>query len=216
MNWIIQPPTFLRILFPRSLWRLPKECRKKTIALTFDDGPVPEQTPWVLDLLDQYGIKASFFCVGDNIGKYPEIFDEIVRRGHSVGNHTFNHLQLFKTPWKAYRENIDLCCKVQNGHAPYFRAPHGHITPWRAWQITHSLRFRRIVFWDVMPKDYDNRLTPEQVYQNVKNYVRDGSLIVLHDSIKAGPRMRYTLEHIIKDYLGKGYRFVSLDEALSK
>lgn len=210
MNWIIQPPAFVRWIFPNSIWRLPQHNGEKTIALTFDDGPVPEQTPWVLDLLDKYGIKATFFCVGDNVRKYPEIFDEIVRRGHTVGNHTFNHLQLFKTPWKMYSDNIDLCNQVEKGLATYFRAPHGHITPWKAYNITHDKGFRNIVFWDVMPKDYDNRLKPDEVFANVRKYVRNGSIIVFHDSIKAGDRMRFALERTIEEYKAEGYCFVAL------
>lgn len=213
-SWIIQPPEFIRRLFFKSLWRLPEPSRNKTIALTFDDGPVPEQTPWVLDLLDQYGIKATFFCVGDNVRKHPGIFEEIVRRGHTVGNHTFNHLQLIKNSWQYYAENIEMCNQVQSGKAHLFRAPHGQITPWRAWQITHSMHFDRLVFWDVMPKDYDNRLTPQEVYSNVRQYVRDGSLIVFHDSIKAGERMRYALQQTIEYYQSQGWQFVALDISL--
>lgn len=207
-SWIIQPPTFVRRLFANSLWRLDEG--HKQIALTFDDGPVPEQTPWVLDLLDQYAIKATFFCVGDNVRKYPQLFDEIVKRGHSVGNHTFNHVQLFKNSWTDYANNIELCRKVQYDKARFFRAPHGQITPWRAKEITTGMGFDKIVFWDVMPKDYDSRLTPEQVYQNVRNYVRDGSLIVFHDSIKAGERMRFALQKTIEDYSKDGWTFVAL------
>jgi len=213
-SWIIQPPEILRRFFIKSLWRLPKSKRKKTIALTFDDGPVPEQTPWVLDLLDEYDIKATFFCVGDNVRKYPEIFEDIIRRGHTIGNHTFNHIQLFKNSWKDYSDNIEKCNIVQDHKARYFRAPHGQITPWRAWQITHSLGFERLVFWDVMPKDYDNRLSPEEVFSNVRNYVRDGSLIVFHDSIKAGDRMRYALKHTIEEYKSQGWDFVAIDSSL--
>lgn len=207
-SWIIQPPTFVRRLFANSLWRLDTDERQ--IALTFDDGPVPEQTPWVLDLLDSYGIKATFFCVGDNVRKYPELFEEIVRRGHTVGNHTFNHVQLFKNSWADYAGNIEMCRDVQHDKARFFRAPHGQITPWRAKEITTRMRFEKIVFWDVMPKDYDHRLTPEQVYQNVRNYVRSGSLIVFHDSIKAGERMRYALQKTIEDYTKDGWTFVAL------
>ncbi len=210
INWIIQPPAFVRRLFFNSLWRLPRKQRHKTIALTFDDGPVPEQTPWVLDLLDKYQVKATFFCVGDNVRRHPEIFADIVRRGHTVGNHTFNHLQLFKTPWADYCANIELCNQHEKGLAHYFRAPHGQITPWHAWQITHKIGFKKLVFWDVMPKDYDNRLQPEEVFDNVRNFVRDGSLIVFHDSIKAGERMRYALEQTLATYSAQGWHFVAL------
>ena len=210
INWIIQPPAFARRLFCKSLWRLPSGQRFKTIAITFDDGPVPEQTPWVLDTLDKYGVKATFFCVGDNVRKHPELFEEILRRGHSVGNHTFNHLPLFRTTWDNYARNIEQCQRIESDKARFFRAPHGHITPWHAWRITHTIGFDRIVFWDVMPKDYDNRLTPDEVFNNVRNFVRDGSLIVFHDSIKAGERMRYALQKTLEYYTARGWRFVKL------
>lgn len=205
-SWIIQPPEILRRLFYKSLWRLPKG--EKQIALTFDDGPVPEQTEWVLATLDKYGVKATFFCVGDNIRKHPALFAQIVERGHAVGNHTFNHLQLFKTGWSRYRANIDLSSAI-DGNAQLFRPPHGQMTPCRAWQLRK--RFRRMVFWDVMPKDYDRRLTPQQVFDNVKRYTRDGSIIVFHDSIKAGDRMRFALEQTIVHFKNAGWKFVGVE-----
>ena len=207
-SWIIQPPTFVRRLFANSLWRLSEGGKR--LALTFDDGPVPEHTIWILDTLDKYGVKATFFCVGDNVRKYPALFDEIVRRGHTIGNHTYNHLQLFKTPWGEYKKNIEKCSLTEGGCAKYFRAPHGQMLPWRTGEIAKSMSLNKVVFWDVMPKDYDKSLTPEEVYKNIRDYVRDGSLIVLHDSIKSGDRMRYALEHTLEDYSREGWQFVSL------
>lgn len=199
----------LRRLFANSLWRL---CDgQKRVCLTFDDGPVPEQTPWVLDLLQRHGIHATFFCVGDNVRKHPEIFAELRRRGHCVGNHTFNHVQLFRVGQKRYLENTAQCTDVEGG-ADFFRPPHGQMTPWTAWRL--SKLFRRMIFWDVMPKDYDRNLTPEQVFDNVRRYVRPGSIIVMHDSIKAGPRMRYALEHTIEMLKADGWTFMTIDEAL--
>ncbi|MCQ2227703.1 MAG: polysaccharide deacetylase family protein [Bacteroidales bacterium] len=208
-DWIIQPPEILRRLFPNSLWRLDSHERRE-IAFTFDDGPVPEQTPWVLDILAKYGIKAAFFCVGDNVRKYPEIFERICAEGHIVGNHTFNHLQLLHSGWSDYRKNIDMCNDVENNRAHFFRAPHGQITPWRARQLTQSGQFQKIVFWDVMPKDYDRNLTPQQVFDNINRYARNGSIIVMHDSIKAGERMRYALEKTINEFGEKGFSFVPI------
>lgn len=208
MNWVIQPPTIVRCLFRGSLWRLPKG--QKRVCLTFDDGPVPEQTPWVLDTLEHYGLRATFFCVGDNIRKYPELFDRLKNSRHLVGNHTFNHVRLFATPWTEYIRQAQQCSEIARG-TQYFRPPHGQMLPWRMAQM-HRLGFRRIVFWDVMPKDYDKRLSPEQVFDNVRRYVRDGSIIVFHDSIKAGDRMRYALTHTIDYLTEKGYTFCTVDE----
>ncbi len=210
-SWVIQPPTFLRRLFPHSFWR-DKDHQAKRVYISFDDGPVPEQTPWVLDLLDKYGAKGTFFCVGDNVRKHHEIYEEVLRRGHKVGNHTYNHLPLFRVGWKTFSENIDKCDDVEGHKARLFRAPHGHITPWHAWRLTHRDRFDRIVFWDVMPKDYDNRLTKEEVLDNVRKYVRPGSVIVFHDSIKAGVRMRYALEGTLEMLTREGYEFPVIGE----
>lgn len=210
MDWVIQPPALIRWLFPRSLWR--DGSGRKVIYLTFDDGPVPEQTPWVLDLLRKHGIRATFFCVGDNVRKHPDLFRRLVEEGHSVGNHTFNHVPLFRkgVTWRSYLDNVSLCDEAMSPHRPaLFRAPHGHITPLRAWQLTRE-RFKRIVFWDVMPKDYDSRLEPQQVLDNVIRHVRPGSVIVFHDSIKAGPRMRHALEGTILHFKELGYEFLPI------
>lgn len=208
MNWVIQPPTFVRCLFRGSLWRLPKG--QKRVCLTFDDGPVPEQTPWVLDTLKRYGLRATFFCVGDNIRKHPQLFDQLCNSPHVVGNHTFNHVRLFATPWSEYKRQAQECSTIARG-TQYFRPPHGQMLPWRMAQMLR-LGFRRIVFWDIMPKDYDSSLTPEQVFDNVRRYVRDGSIIVFHDSIKAGDRMRYALTHTIEYLKQQGYTFCTIDE----
>lgn len=206
-SWIIQPPTFVRRLFANSLWRLPQGRRR--VCLTFDDGPVPEQTPWVLELLKRHNIRATFFCVGENVTKHPELFARLKQNGHVVGNHTYNHLSLSKVGWKHYADNTGKCTAAE-GKADYFRPPHGMMLPWRAWQM--KTMFRKMVFWDVMPKDYDRRLTPQQVFDNVRRYVRDGSIIVFHDSIKAGDRMRFALEHTIEYLKENGYTFATVED----
>lgn len=209
-DWVIQPPSVVRWLFPHSFWRGAEHGAKK-VFITFDDGPVPEQTPWVLDTLDRFGAKGTFFCVGDNVRKHPEIFADILRRGHSVGNHTFNHLPLFNVGWGVFTKNIEQCDDVEGHRARLFRAPHGHITPWHAWKLTRRGRFDRVVFWDVMPKDYDNRLTAEEVLANVRRYVRPGSVIVFHDSIKAGERMRHALVGTLEMLQAEGYTFPTIE-----
>lgn len=220
MSFIIQPYDIVRKPYRHSLWRMPVgfPSDRPSLALTFDDGPIPEQTPWVLDMLDKYGVKATFFCVGDNIRKYPEVFKEVVLRGHAVGNHTFHHVQLLKTTWRDYVEEIKLCkeeaLKVCGEvRMNLFRAPHGQMTPWRcrelvegSSEITKQLGIDKLVFWDVMPKDYDKRLTPQEVLKNVKDYVRDGSVIVMHDSVKSGERMRYALEGTLEWAMENGWK----------
>lgn len=215
IDWVVQVPDFIRCFFPGSLWRGDKS--RKVVYLTFDDGPVPEQTPWVLDLLKSNEIKATFFCVGENVHKHPELFDRIVKDGHTVGNHTYNHLPYFRkgVSWQSYQDNISLCNSVECGKARFFRAPHGHVTPLLTWRLTHfgavdGQPFKKVVFWDVMPKDYDCRLSPEQVFDNVKKFVRPGSIIVFHDSIKAGDRMRYALENTIAWLKAEGWAFEPL------
>ncbi|MGN0028585.1 MAG: polysaccharide deacetylase family protein [Marinilabiliaceae bacterium] len=215
LDWVVQPPAFVRWLFPGSLWR--GDRHRKVVYLTFDDGPVPEQTTWVLDLLKRHGIKATFFCVGDNVTKHYDIFERIVAEGHSIGNHTFNHLPYFRRGVTAegYFSNIAKCQEAEGGLAEYFRAPHGHVTPMLTHRLTHchdgnTGMFRNVVFWDVMPKDYDNRLTPQEVFANVRAFVRPGSVIVFHDSIKAGERMRYALTNTIEWLLSKGWAFDKL------
>lgn len=220
MSFIIQPYDIVRKPYRQSIWRMPVgfPSDRPSLALTFDDGPIPEQTPWVLDMLDKYGVKATFFCVGDNIRKYQEVFKEVVLRGHAVGNHTFHHVQLLKTTWRDYVEEIKLCkeeaLKVCGEvRMNLFRAPHGQMTPWRcrelvegSSEITKQLGIDKLVFWDVMPKDYDKRLTPQEVLKNVKDYVRDGSVIVMHDSVKSGERMRYALEGTLEWAMENGWK----------
>lgn len=210
-DWIVQPPEALRRLFPRSLWR-DADHTSKRLYVSFDDGPVPEQTPWVLDTLARHGARATFFCVGENVRRHPGIFESVVAQGHAVGNHTYNHVPLFRVGWRAFSSNADLCTEAMGGGVRLFRAPHGHLTPWHAWLLTRG-RFERVVFWDVMPKDYDNRLTEREVWLNVRRFARPGSVIVFHDSIKAGPRMRYALERTLEEFGAEGYEFAAIGQA---
>lgn len=199
----IQPPHEVRWLFVNSLWR--KKQSQPTIYLTFDDGPVPEQTPWLLDKLDQLGVRATFFCVGQNVDRHREIYCDILRRGHSVGNHTYHHMPLFANTTAQYIDDVERCSQVMGDRVQLFRPPHGHMSPRCAWRLRKQ--FRHMVFWDVMPFDFDQSLTPDAVLQNLKRFARNGSIIVLHDSIKAGERMRVAVEQGIPYLIQKGYRF---------
>ena len=201
---IEQPPKLLRWLYPRALWRMDKNV--KAVYLTFDDGPIPEITPWVLDVLDKYNIKATFFLVGDNVRKHPEEFKMILERGHKVGNHTFNHISGLKYLSYNYLENTNKADELIN--SKLFRPPHG----WMRWGQYMVLSHRyTVVMWDLVTRDYSKRLNGRQVLDNVKKYVRNGSIITFHDSIKSEKNLKYALPRAIEWLLEQGYEFKVFD-----
>lgn len=202
--FIEQPPLLYRLLFPEAVWRI-KHRRRKVVYLTFDDGPVPEVTPWVLDMLDKYGIKATFFMVGDNVRKHPELFEEVKRRGHSYGNHTMHHLQGTKESLRTYMRDITEADALID--SVLFRPPHGLMRWSQAAAIKHHYN---VVMYDLVTRDYSRRQTPRQVLGNVKRYARNGSIIVFHDSIKAEKNLRATLEESIVWLKNQGYEFLTL------
>ena len=201
---IEQPPKLLRWLYPRALWRMDKNV--KAVYLTFDDGPIPEITPWVLDLLDKYNIKATFFLVGDNVRKHPEEFKMIVERGHKVGNHTFNHISGLKYLSYNYLANTNKADELIK--SKLFRPPHG----WMRWGQYMVLSHRyTVVMWDLVTRDYSKRLNGRQVLDIVKKYVRNGSIITFHDSIKSEKNLKYALPRAIEWLLEQGYEFKVFD-----
>lgn len=201
---IEQPPLLYRLLFPEAIWRINRRHRR-VVYLTFDDGPVPEQTPWVLDVLDRYGIKATFFMVGDNVRRHPELLDEVRRRGHSYGNHTMHHIQGMKV--KARRYLHDVAEAGQLIDSPLLRPPHGLLR----WKQAKALKDHyNIVMYDLVSRDYSKKLTGPEVFANVRRYARNGSIIVFHDSLKASANMRYALPKAIEWLLGQGYEFLPL------
>ena len=198
---IERPPLLYRMLFPEGVWRL-KRKGMKVVYLTFDDGPIPEVTPWVLDTLDRYGIKATFFMVGDNVARNPELFREVKRRGHSYGNHTMHHLQGMKVT--SYRYMHDITEANDLIDSPLFRPPHGIIR----WAQARAIKDRyNIILYDLVTRDYSSKLSPEQVMQNGRRYVRNGSIIVFHDSLKAEKNMKAVLPRAIEYLLSLGYSF---------
>lgn len=201
--FIEQPPLIYRMLFPETVWRIP--MKEKTIFLTFDDGPIPEVTPWVLDLLDSHDIKATFFCVGDNARKHPEVYADIVGRGHSVGNHTMHHIQGSIVTTKRYVADIREAHKFVD--SPLFRPPHGLIRWKQAAAIKDNMR---IIMYDLVTRDYSEKLNGEQVFENVKKYCRNGSIIVFHDSLKAERNLRYALPRSIEWLKENGYKFLPI------
>lgn len=203
---IVQPVRFIRWLYPGATWRV--NTSKREVFLTFDDGPVPEATPWVLDLLRQADVKATFFCVGQNVEKHPYIYRRILSEGHGTGNHSYNHVRAWAMGNKAYLDNVIRA----KGHivSSLYRPPHGQLWPWTVWGIRKS--FTKIVMWDVLTFDYNKDLTAEQVFENVKQYTRPGSIIVFHDSIKAWPHMNKVLPLAINWLKEQGYAFGTLKD----
>lgn len=201
---IERPPLLFRLLCPEAIWRI-KKNRKKTVFLTFDDGPIPEVTPWVLDTLDHYGIKATFFMVGDNVARNPRLYEEVRRRGHSVGNHTMHHLQGMKVTTYRYMHDITEANDLID--SPLFRPPHGLLRGRQARAIKDRYN---IVMYDLVTRDYSKKLTPEKVFNNVKRYVRNGSIIVFHDSLKAEKNMKAVLPKAIEYLRDRGYSFEAL------
>ena len=201
---IEQPSTWLRWLYPSAIWRMPHS--ERAIYLTFDDGPIPEATPFILDTLDHYGVKATFFMVGDNVRKYPELMEEIARRGHRLGNHTFNHIGGFGYHSKTFLRNAYEADKLI--HSQLFRPPRG----WMRW--TQYMRLRRkftIIMWDVVTRDYSRLLRAEDVVNNVKRYTRNGSIITFHDSLKSIDKLRTALPQSIEWLQAQGYEFRLFD-----
>lgn len=179
--------------------------KEKKVYLTFDDGPIPEITPWVLDLLDRHHIKATFFLVGDNVRKHPEEFQMLLERGHRVGNHTFNHIRGFEFLSRNYLANTDKANELI--HTNLFRPPHGHMR-WLQYMVLK--RKYTIVMWDLVTRDYSNKLNGKQVFAKVKKYVRNGSIITFHDSLKAEANMKYALPRTIAWLKEQGYSFGTL------
>lgn len=202
---IEQPPLAYRLLFPEAIWRI-KHKGRKVVFLTFDDGPVPEVTPWVLDTLDRYGVKATFFMVGDNVRRSPALFEEIKRRGHSWGNHTMHHLQGMKVDTFRYIRDITEADRLIG--SPLFRPPHG-IMRWK--QAAAIKNHYNIVMYDLVTRDYSKKLSPEQVLDNVKRYARNGSIIVFHDSLKGRRNMQAVLPSAIEWLKAQGYELLPLE-----
>ena len=198
--FIEQPPRFIRWLYPRACWRM--NTSERVVYLTFDDGPIPEVTPWVLDVLDRYKIKATFFMVGDNVRKHPDEYKMVVERGHRIGNHTYNHLKGLGQRTECYMANVDKAdCHLKTA---LFRPPHGLM---RARQYRALSKRYRVVMWDLVTRDYNPKLTGEQVLAKVKKYVRPGSIITFHDSLRSVHNLHYALPRAIEWLQAEGYEF---------
>lgn len=198
--FIEQVPTFFRGLYPKALWRMNPD--EKAVYLTFDDGPIPVITPWVVDLLERNGIKATFFMVGDNVHKFSQEYMQVVESGHRVGNHTYNHLKGLFTSTKEYVENVDQADAFI--HSNLFRPPHGLLRTAQYRELSKRYQF---IMWDLVTRDYSFRLYGEDVLANVKRYTRNGSIITFHDSMRSESNLRYALPRAIDWLQEQGYEF---------
>lgn len=186
----------------------------KAVYLTFDDGPIPEVTPKVLAILARYNVKATFFMVGENIDKHPEVFEQVAAAGHSIGNHTYNHLKGWKTDFDDYMSNVAQCNKAIFTHHPslyiptLFRPPYGKATL-RQRIALHEDGYK-IIYWDILTRDYEATRTPEQMLAQIKRETRKGSIINFHDSLKSNERMLAVLPHVIEWLQKEGYEIRGL------
>lgn len=202
--FIEQVPNIVRAFYPTVLWR--KDKNKKVIYLTFDDGPTEELTHWILNTLDEFGIKATFFCIGNNAENHPEIVDEIREKGHSVGIHGYEHRRGLYKDNEVFFSDIEKSKNIIKSNL--FRPPHGNITPRQAKKLK-DLGYN-VVLWDVITRDYNTRLPEEKVLDIAKRYTRNGSIVVFHDSLKAEKNMKYAFPKAVKYWLDNGYTFETL------
>ncbi len=202
--FIEQPAKWLRWLYPNALWRMDKNDR--SVYLTFDDGPIPGSTPFILDTLAEHEAKATFFMVGENVLRYHDLYNRIVEEGHQVGNHTFNHMGSLKHWALTYGINTEKANELI--HAHLFRPPHG----WMRWSVYWWLSRRyKIVMWDLVTRDYSKWMTAEDVLNNVKQYTRNGSIITFHDSLKSIDKLRHALPEALKWLKEQGYEFKTFE-----
>lgn len=199
--FIEQPAVFLRWMYPHAIWRMNRH--EKAVYLTFDDGPIPEATPFILDVLDRYEAKATFFMVGDNAEKYPHLLQEVRSRGHRIGNHTYNHIGGFRWWSWNYLANAKKANEIL--HSDLFRPPHGWMRPMQYQVIRHC--GYRVIMWDVVTRDYSCLLSPEEVLSNVKRYTRQGSIITFHDSLKSIEKLKSILPQVMQWLSEQGYEF---------
>ncbi|MDY2586269.1 polysaccharide deacetylase family protein [Winogradskyella aquimaris] len=209
-------PGFVKSLFPKFVWNI--NTTNKELYLTFDDGPTPEITDWVLDTLTSFSAKATFFCIGKNIQSHPEIFNRIIKEGHGIGNHTFHHLKGWKTNTEAYITDVERTQELINSiiktggstRTNLFRPPYGKFKSEQNKKL-QELGYK-IILWDVLSYDWDKTITEESCLKNIIPVAKQGSIIVFHDSVKAARNLRYALPKVLEYYSKKGYEFKALSK----
>jgi len=201
--YLVKSPLLLKWYYPSLTWNKPRN--ESVIYLTFDDGPIPDVTAFVLKTLKSFDAKATFFCIGDNIVKHPDVFEQIKKEGHRIGNHTFNHLKGWKTEDQVYLGNFKKCQELTGTNL--FRPPYGRIKKSQISAIRSANPEMQIIMWDVLSGDFDTELSPEKCYENVIKHTQNGSIIVFHDSLKAFERLEYALPLALKYFKEQGYQF---------
>ncbi len=203
--YLVKPPYLLRRLSDKNIhWEV--KTQEKILYYTFDDGPIPELTPKVLQILKKYNAKATFFMVADNIQKHKDVYQQVIDEGHAVGNHSYNHVKGWKLSDKEYYDNIEQANKIIN--SKLFRPPYGQITPK---QIKELSKKYHIILWSVLSGDYDKKTSPKKCLNNIIRNAKNGSIIVLHDNIKAETNLLFALEESLIHYSKLGYRFHNLE-----
>ncbi len=211
--YLVKTPHLVQQLFPKRVWCFPKSTN--SVYLTFDDGPIPQVTPWVLNTLKQFNAKATFFCIGDNINKYPKIFKRLISEGHSIGNHTYNHLNGWITQTDVYIQNCEMFNEILNNPetsgqddksqiSNLFRPPYGKITSKQS-KILQKKDYE-IIMWDVLSTDFDETISEKKCLQNVIQNTKEGSIVVFHDSLKAEKNLKYTLPKVLSFIESKGWK----------
>lgn len=206
-------PAWVQSLAPHALWQMPPvvldpatRVDQLPLYLTFDDGPIPYVTPWVIEQLAAYQAKATFFCVGENVARHRPILDDLIAHGHTIGNHTYRHLNGWRTSLETYADDVENCHQLLQTRL--FRPPYGKLTP----PQSHYLQKKgfQIVMWSILSFDFETRLSPQWCLQNVCERTQAGSVIVFHDSLKAWPILQYALPRLLDHYTQKGYTFAAL------
>jgi peptidoglycan/xylan/chitin deacetylase (PgdA/CDA1 family) len=206
MFYLVRTPVAItRLLYPKRLWSMP--ATEKKIYLTFDDGPHPDATPWVLDKLREYAAHATFFCIGKNVAQYPGIYKRILAEGHATGNHTYHHFDGRKTADRTYFDDIIKAAGFIDSRL--FRPPYGSMTSFQAKNLSGQPGYT-IVMWSVLSGDFDAAVTPETCFLNVQQATGNGSIVVFHDSEKASEKMKYALENTLRYFSERGFQFTSL------
>jgi peptidoglycan/xylan/chitin deacetylase (PgdA/CDA1 family) len=205
--YLVKTPWLLKRLYPNLLWDVYADTR--CIYLTFDDGPIPIVTPFVLNILKQYNAKATFFCIGDNVSKHPDVFEQVKNDGHAIGNHTFNHLKGWDTDDQTYLNNFLQADKLLNTNL--FRPPYGRIKKSQVKLLQEAKPGLKIVMWNVLSADFDINVEPEKCLDNVLKNTRSGDVVLFHDSLKAKERMEYALPRALEVWSREGYKFNCLN-----
>ena len=205
--YTVKTPWLLKALYPGMIWN--KDRHSRCIYLTFDDGPIPVVTPFVLNILKQYDAKATFFCIGDNVRKHPEIFEQLKYDGHSIGNHTYNHIKGWDTRDELYLDNFLKADELLN--SKLFRPPYGRIKRSQVKLLKATKSGLQLIMWDVLSADFDVAVPPEKCLQNVLKNTESGSIVLFHDSLKARERMEYALPRAMEVWSKEGYAFKSLN-----